>query len=59
MKNYFILSSASGDLRLIPIGKFDYIGQAMDYADSRFSEVIWVLAEDDVLMLLRDYNACF
>jgi hypothetical protein len=58
MKKYFALATGTGDLRLSFIGKFDGIGEAIYYADSRFSNLIWVLAEEDFQLLVKDYESC-
>ena len=56
MNKYFALDTQSGDLRLRFIGKFDFIGEAIEKADRRSNNVIWVLAEEDFQLLVKDFE---
>jgi hypothetical protein len=56
MKKYFALDTKSGDLRLRFIGEFESIGEAIEKADKNSSFVMWVLAEEDFQLLVKDYN---
>ena len=56
MNKYYALDTQSGDLRLRLIGEFECIGEAIEKADEKPNQVIWVLAEEDFQKLIYDYT---
>jgi hypothetical protein len=56
VKKYFALDTTTGDLRLRYVGKFDFIGEAIEASDKKFKNSIWILAKDDFQMLVKDFE---
>lgn len=56
MNKYFALTTMTGDMRLLYLGRFSNIGTAIEFADFAFTDIIWVLEERDFLVLVEDYN---
>jgi hypothetical protein len=56
LNKYYGLDTSSGDMRLVYLGKFNGIGEAVDKADKLNREIVWVLEDKDVKLILDDYN---
>jgi len=57
MKKYFMLDTKTGTLRLGFLGKFETMFDAMNEA-GEVDDVIWIMDEEDAVMLLRDFENC-